>query len=297
MFDDIFLFVQVVQNGSFTTVAKMENTHATTISRRLKNLEDLLGYKLYQINSANKLILSEKGKKLYAMFDKLKDESEESLKSFITDDRIEGPLSVVISPILQRLIIDQDFIDLLRKYPNLDLPILNAYYGENGDKLDFDIGLSFQVPAIAHYTQQKMCSVACGFFASTEYIKEYGMPLSPEDAEVNHLFVGILLEHKFRVSEVVLIDKDKNEKVVKINNSLCTGTSFESGAIIASKNMGLVALPVNTVYVNLERVLPEYKIIFELPVYLVQSSRSTSAKKKLILAFLKSKMSKLSEGS
>lgn len=40
----------------------MENTHATTISRRLKNLEDMLGDKLYQINSANKLILIEKAK-------------------------------------------------------------------------------------------------------------------------------------------------------------------------------------------------------------------------------------------
>src|SRR5882672_6763940 len=63
--NDVALFVQVVRAGSFAAAARRLNMPANTASRRIQQLEQLLGLRLMQ-RSTRKLTLTDAGATFYA---------------------------------------------------------------------------------------------------------------------------------------------------------------------------------------------------------------------------------------
>ena len=62
--DDLILFVQVVESGSFSKVAELNSLTNSVVSKRIARLEEDLGVQLLY-RTTRKLTLSEAGKVLY----------------------------------------------------------------------------------------------------------------------------------------------------------------------------------------------------------------------------------------
>ena len=52
-YDDLFIFVKVVEIGSFINTAKLLKVSHTTISRRIRELEHALGIKLLRVDKTS----------------------------------------------------------------------------------------------------------------------------------------------------------------------------------------------------------------------------------------------------
>ena len=101
MYDDICLFVQLINAGGFSHVALKLNTHQATISKRIMRLEQMLNMLLINRNTRN-LQLTEQGIELYHKFkDKFSDFdlALNDVKSS-NNPKNTGKLSISISPSL-----------------------------------------------------------------------------------------------------------------------------------------------------------------------------------------------------
>ncbi|AUR52963.1 LysR family transcriptional regulator [Aquella oligotrophica] len=99
-YDDIFLFVKVVDVGNFSDSAKLLKISAATISRRIRGLEDSLGVALIRRDTRN-FELTAAGEQIYQEFlnkDKL---FSEAIKNIIAQDQeVKGVLRVALPLIL-----------------------------------------------------------------------------------------------------------------------------------------------------------------------------------------------------
>ena len=76
-YHNLYLFVKVVERGSYISAAQELNMPTSTLSRRIQQLEEQLGYQLLY-RSARKLSLTEAGALFYRRCQPLYDELVEA---------------------------------------------------------------------------------------------------------------------------------------------------------------------------------------------------------------------------
>ena len=81
-YDDLFLFAKVVEVGSFIHTSKLLNTTHTTISRRIKTLEEQLGVTLLKVDTRN-FEITEIGKRVYASIKNEAGMVDEKIKNIV----------------------------------------------------------------------------------------------------------------------------------------------------------------------------------------------------------------------
>ncbi len=67
-FDDIFIFIKLIDIGTFTELAKHLNVSQSTVSRRIQNLEESVNMKLIKRNSRGLIEMTEDGESFYMSF-------------------------------------------------------------------------------------------------------------------------------------------------------------------------------------------------------------------------------------
>ena len=140
-FEAMRSFVRVVQTGSFSVVAREENTSQATVSKRVAALENFLGAKLLTRNSRNHT-LTEVGQNYYerclVILNEV-DEAEEQVGSLTARPR--GRLRVTAPIDFARLYIAPLIADFLRAYPEIkvDLKLDDKIVGLVSEDIDLAV--------------------------------------------------------------------------------------------------------------------------------------------------------------
>ena len=290
MFDDIFLFVEIAEYKSFKIVAEHNNTYSSTIIRRIKNLEREFSRKLYTINHKNQIEISEDGNKLYEIFAPLKILAHDAKNTFVSDRVIKGDITLIIPPILQEILLVERLLNLRINHPELTINIKHFFYTEAGDAVRFDLAVSTTVPNVPSFIQQSILQIQVGFFATSEYIERHTEFMSLENIAKNEFIVYDIPNHQL-IKNVVLSNARGEQHAFLIENFSFTCNSLRAAALLAEKSLGVVALPITYQSSSLKRIFPEFLIDFNLTVFLIQSNKSQSAKKTLVLETIKAILS------
>ncbi|WP_257214451.1 LysR family transcriptional regulator [Vibrio coralliilyticus] len=116
-------FIRVVETGSFSAVAKEQNTNQATISKRVAGLEKKLGTKLL-VRGSRRHTLTEAGQ---AYFERVShivaaiDEAEAEARSLTATPK--GHLKITVPTMFGSLYVAPVISEFLAAYPDIDLDI------------------------------------------------------------------------------------------------------------------------------------------------------------------------------
>ncbi len=271
-YDDLSLFMLVVKNNSFSKTADQLHLQHTTVSRRIRSLEDALSEKLFYIKPPNSFFLTEYGR---FIFEKIQKEFE-NLRSVITEIeglngdnqepagllRVQLPIGLATSKIVEKI------PEFLEKYKNLSLVIRYSDIPIDIIKHKVDVAIINHMPNDLNQKFKKIYSTSIGLFATTTYLKHYSKPNTLDDLR-NHLVVspaGMFFEPMKTV--IFTNTKTHDEFTVDVNSRFDTGNEVSNIKMILSNKViaPLYNLNLKNLYHYISpkllvSILPDYQVI------------------------------------
>ncbi len=261
-YDDIFLFVKVVEVGSFIATAKMLKIGQSTISRRMQRLEDELGLDLFR-QSSRGFELTENGQALYQSFKGRNDGFDDLVAKLIGKQRnLEGTLKVALPTILAVEYIAAKIPEFLRKYPGINLEISLQTQEIDIVKYGFDLAILNHMPRQQSQKIKKIYSSESALYCTREYQAKYGIPETPDEL-CQHIVTGSINEDYSINGKIEFIHRTTGESIIvdmpkriAINNVLISAPMLYTDEVI----VGLLEIKNKAADDNIIRVLPDYCI-------------------------------------
>ncbi|MEH0740653.1 LysR family transcriptional regulator [Vibrio cholerae] len=179
--DDLILFSQVVELGSFSKVAEQNNLTNSVVSKRIARLEHDLGVQLLY-RTTRKLTLTEAGKALTQGAKSVKQAAQEALDTVSGyGESISGHIRMSVPTISGDLILADAVAEFCNLHPGLtvDMSLDNKFVDllEGGVDLVIRTGYLEDSSLIARHILDSQW-VVC---ASPSYIAKQGKPIEPRD--------------------------------------------------------------------------------------------------------------------
>jgi LysR family transcriptional regulator AphB len=283
-YQDLFVFLKVIEQGSFVGAAGMLNMPTSTVSRKVMQLEKDVGYKLMHRN-ARKMVLTEAGEKFYNRCQPLYSELEH-VAIELNDELAEpsGLLKVTAPVSLTNDVLAEWFFLFMEHFPRIQLELMivnrNLDLVENGVDVAFRIGDGCP----QNWISRPLIESTFSLCASEDYIHRRGVPHHPEELYEHTLIVP-------RQTSTWDFDGPKGEKIhidcaarLKVDELKLAARAAESG-------LGIVNLPDYVVLKALEegrlkRLMPNWKSRSKKVHMLYQERKYIPAKVRLFIEFI-----------
>lgn len=192
---NIEAFVRVAELGSITRAARSLHITASAASRRIAQLEDELGVRLFH-RTTRALALSDEGRAFLERCRRILEELQAAKRSIAHARAVpEGRLCVEAPAVLGRLALVPALPGFLAQYPGieLDLRLRDAVIDPAAEGVDVSlrIGHLRDAEVVARrlgVTRMLVC-------ASPEYVRRSGAPEAPEDLD-QHRCLGFVRDHR-----------------------------------------------------------------------------------------------------
>ncbi len=174
-------FVRVVNAGSFSQVAREEQTTQSAISKQVQALEAQLGARLL-VRSTRQHALTEAGQLFYERCLNILDALEEArIEVNHAEHSISGVLRVGAPVVFGRKHIVPKLAQFCQRYPNIkvNLQLDDSFV----DLVQAGIDVAFRVGQLkdSRLIARRIATVQRATLASTDYLRRHGEPQSPQD--------------------------------------------------------------------------------------------------------------------
>jgi DNA-binding transcriptional LysR family regulator len=257
-FEQIYAFVTVVEQMSFTKAADKLDMAKSSLSRRVTELESRLGVQLLQ-RTTRKLSLTDQGQQFYQRSTQILADLEE-VEELISDEQLElkGRIRMAAPLSFSNQHLSNVVCEFNSNYPNIDLNI-----DLNDRQIDlveegFDLAIRVGDLQDSNLIARKLGVVRMATCASPEYLKRFGIPEHPSQLP-DHLgltYTNVSANLIWRY----LVDGKLKTFIPKNNLSANNGDFLASAAV---NGLGLVNTPTFIVFRllqsgDLERVLTDF---------------------------------------
>jgi len=280
MYDDILLFTKLVDNMSFGKTAVELKTTQSTVSRRIKYLEDQLGFKLLFRDTRN-LKLTDEGQKLYFSFRNQERYLLEQISNIKQPKELnKGGFSLSLPFSLSHGMITPLIAKFLATYPQINI---EAHFGVVKSHIiaDVDVAISCVKPKTEDSEFYLLTSKKVQAYCSQKYIKRYGLPESIEDlTNGKHRYMGVTNAGD-GVDEYIYLTNAITKERTQIKNM---ESQFISNSPLHSAEFGvnseMIVWGWDSIFAEylqskkLIKILPEY-YFKELPVYLIKRNKNS----------------------
>lgn len=169
-------FSVVVEKNSISLAAKALGVNASTVSRKLDELEDSLGVRLMERDTRN-LRLTEAGETylhyvLKAMG--ILEAGKQTMERYSSD--VGGRLRVMCPPAIGRRFVADLVVAFGRLHPYLQISLKLDSRPFSLSDSDFDVGLCIDMPAEERAVVSKVGELTRGYVASPYFLQTYGHP-------------------------------------------------------------------------------------------------------------------------
>ena len=200
----INIFIQVVEQGSFTKAADILQLHRPTVSKAIQHLEDDLGVKLIH-RTTRKLSITAEGNELYQRSKHIVAEVDNMLANFSQSLPVRGRLKLDGPLALAHTIIIPHLIEFKSLYPDVEVVLVSS--DKKNDLLSEGLDCVVRLGELQdssfisrHIGEIKM--VTC---AAPSYLQRYGQPETLADLD-QHLAVNFFNEHSRHIMEWKFIE-------------------------------------------------------------------------------------------
>jgi DNA-binding transcriptional LysR family regulator len=288
---DIGLFVEVVNEKSFTRAAKHLEMPASTVSRRIAGLEKQIGTQLLH-RTTRRVDLTDAGAAYYARCAHLVKEAQlahEQLSEIITKPR--GTLRLSCTPDFAATFLAEILVEFAEQYPevNFELDLSNRKVDVATEHFDAAI-------RIGRLDDSNLISVRIGvlplvLYAAPAYLKRSPALRSPEELAL-HSCIRLHANENGSTWIFEQVDKSKSEKaaLVKVSgrfvannmSMLCQLTHLGAGIGIIDKTIAIELVTQG----RLVQVLPGWQLQ-PVEIHLLAPSRLMPARLRVFANFLK----------
>lgn len=233
-FHDLYIFIKVIEQGSFIAASKLLNMPTSTVSRKVMQLEKDIGYRL-MFRNARKMVLTEAGDKLFNRCQPLFSELEHTTIE-LNDELAEpsGSLKVTAPITLANELLAEWFFEFMECFPRiqLDLMVVNG----NIDLVEQGIDIAFRIGdiRIQNWISRPVMKSTFSLCATDEYLQRRGEPQHPDELEQHSLIVAkhtTIWSFDGRNGEEVHIDCNA---YLKVDELKLAAKAVESGLGIAN---------------------------------------------------------------
>jgi DNA-binding transcriptional LysR family regulator len=272
-FQEMKVFVAVVDNGSFVRAAEALNSSKAAVSRLLADLERRLGARLLN-RTTRTLSLTDDGKMFYARCTELLNALEEAESELNTrTGEAAGHLRVSAPVTFGNNLLAPLWGDFLAEHPKVSLDVNLS--DRTADLVEEGLDLAVRIARAPHpvFIARKLASTRMVLCASPEYLAKHGTPSKPQDlAEhevVSYTYWSSRDEWEFKRADAVVETVRTHPRMHANSGDTCVAAAL--------KHRGIVMQPDFLLYEALRsgalvRLLPEYEAV-ELGIYAVYASR------------------------
>ncbi len=180
-FDDLLIFVAVVERGSFVGAARQLEIPPGTVSRKIQELETRLGITLLN-RTTRRVAVTETGREVYEAAARgfASIEEAESLAR-AHHDRPSGVLRVVSPYSFTHLVVMPLVPEFRKKYPDVRLEIIASNQPIDLIENHCDIAIRVGAQPDSSYVIRPLAQISYRLVASPDYLKANGEPRRPTD--------------------------------------------------------------------------------------------------------------------
>ncbi len=178
---DLALFVQIVDQGSFSAVARQNGITPSAVSRSVSRLEREMGCKLLQ-RTTRKLRLSDAGETIYQHAQQMLEAARQAMDSAGSRQTVaQGKLTLSVPKAVGRFVIHPLMMAFFHRYPQVDVCL--RLEDRPLDFIDDGIDLALRItdtpsPGLHGKPLMPIRHVIC---ATEAYLQQHGTPYTPQD--------------------------------------------------------------------------------------------------------------------
>ncbi|WP_372830459.1 LysR family transcriptional regulator [Psychrobacter maritimus] len=247
--DDMILFVQVVEEGSFSRVAEKLSLTNSVVSKRIARLEENLNTQLLY-RTTRKLSLTDAGRTLY---DKAKiaksafQDAENAVTGYGED--MKGHIRITMPVVSANFIFSKSIAEFCKQHPevSVELQITNRLVDliEEG----FDLALRTAVLEDSSLIARRLIDSQWIICATPAYLKQHGTPQTPEQLQ-NHECLVYKFDNTANSTWPLYIDG--KEQLISVHGR------FHSNHLSAIKqaalsDLGIAFLPQVLIYEEIQK--------------------------------------------
>lgn len=183
-------FLEVAATSNFTRAAWNLNIAPSIITKKIKSLEDKIGYKLFN-RTTRKVTLTPEGE-LFLKRAQLLISEYNHIFDAIDPTAVAPVIKIASNYILAKHFIIQFIPEFTMKYPKVKFEFTqeNSPTSITQGKTDLAIGVfTFDLP---HLVKTVIFKSKRRLFASPDYIKKYGMPKTPRDLLQHNCLINLI---------------------------------------------------------------------------------------------------------
>ena len=281
---EIAVFVRVVEQGSFAGAASALRMPKTTVSLRVRTLEDRLGTRLLQ-RTTRRIALTEAGTAYYERCAPLLaalDEADAMVASM--DGAPQGTLRITAPVAFSQRLLGPLLPVLIRTYPTLRVHLTADNAQPNPVHSNHDLAVRVGRPSDVELLSRALGHAPLALVASPRYLRERGVPRSV-DALTNHALVvnaGGAREPTWRfrrgalerkiLATGVLVSNDMEVVREALVNGVGVGLlpKFVCGADLLAKRLNVVltawsapTVDIYAVYPSREHLSPKVRVAID----------------------------------
>lgn len=292
-FDDMQLFVRVVEHGSFTRAADYCGIPKSTLSRRISELEKNLNVRLLH-RTTRHFTLTELGEKFYERaLSILHEVKDTQLMLDQQKEHASGRLRF-FSPVMFNSLFTREITEFCLKYPQLVLELRTPESSPNDvSERRFDLLLNPGELQDSTLIGKRVAQFQSSYYASPAYLKRAGNPESPEQiATHDQIFLSFQKSDSLRWK----FDDGESQQWLELSPKFIVD-SPEFALRLTEAGLGITQLPkmLANPLVQQGALQPLFNNRFQssTPVYAVYHDRRFSQQKiRLMLSYLEQTMQK-----
>ncbi|MBD2463535.1 LysR family transcriptional regulator [Oscillatoria sp. FACHB-1407] len=186
---DLEVFVQVVESGNFAKAAAQLQLNPSAVSRRISNLEDHLGVRLFN-RTTRSLSLTEVGKRYFnRCLNILGDIEEAEQEARQHSDEPQGLLQVSCSTFFAYQVILSRLTEFLNQHPQVRLKLVLTDDVVDVVAEGVDVAIRIGELADSSLIARRLVSNRRIVCAAPAYLERHGIPMTPDDLAQHNCLV------------------------------------------------------------------------------------------------------------
>jgi DNA-binding transcriptional LysR family regulator len=173
-------FIRVVETGSFSAVAREENSSQSAVTRQVAQLEEHFGVRLFH-RTTRRLSLTDEGQDLVGRARHLLEEAENLEDTFGKDGGTPTGLVRIGIPVAAAMLMMPEFSGLLNKYPGLAVELVVSEQMDDLVAERLDLALRFGQSPDTSLVSRALAHVGSAPVAAPAYLERFGAPEHPSD--------------------------------------------------------------------------------------------------------------------
>lgn len=182
LFENIKIFIEIVDSGSFTQAAENLQIHRPAVTKALQQLEQESGVRLLQ-RTTRRINLTSEGEEFYRRSKPLLAQADDLLDSFAPERPLHGQLRIDMPIAFARQIVVPKLPAFYQDHPDLEIILSSSDVRRDMLRDGLDCVLRMGALEDGDYVARPLGNIKITTCASPAYIAQHGMPQTLEDLQ------------------------------------------------------------------------------------------------------------------